>query len=195
MLAGAAVALAAQQIPRASQASEASTAPPPRFVARLAAPFTLLCAGLAAAPDLDLLLPNWHREGTHSLTAVALVFIIAAGVTGWVTGRVAWRTALVCAAAYATHLLLDWLGTDNRNPPFGLQILWPWRADWYISGLNLFLGTERLHPFSPEWIARNTKALLMELALLGPIVTAAWLLRVRPRRARDARALGDERVY
>src|SRR5690242_20349446 len=55
---------------------------------------------LAAAPDLDLIYPPIHRTATHSVTAVALAFIIAAALTGQVTR---WRTATVCALAYATH--------------------------------------------------------------------------------------------
>ena len=40
---------------------------------------------LAAAPDLDLLVHGAHRTATHSVTAMLLVTIVAAAVTGQVT--------------------------------------------------------------------------------------------------------------
>ena len=50
--------------------------------------------------------------------------IIAAVVTGWVTGRVRWRWVVLVGAAHASHFLLDWLGAGPL-PPAGLQLLWP----------------------------------------------------------------------
>ena len=91
----------------------------------LARPLTLVCIALAVLPDIDLLYPPMHRTATHSVGAVVLVTIIAAGVTGWVTGRINWRIALVCAAAYASHILTDWLGTDRNYAPYGIQMFWP----------------------------------------------------------------------
>ena len=44
-----------------------------------------VCAVLAAAPDLDLLVHGAHRTATHSVTAMLLVTIVAAAVTGQVT--------------------------------------------------------------------------------------------------------------
>src|SRR5256885_15429968 len=46
---------------------------------------TAICAALAAAPDLDLVYPPIHRTVTHSVGAVALIFIVSMVVTGWVT--------------------------------------------------------------------------------------------------------------
>src|SRR5689334_571990 len=44
-----------------------------------------VCVALAAAPDLDLLVHGAHRTATHSVTAMLLVTIVAAAVTGQVT--------------------------------------------------------------------------------------------------------------
>jgi hypothetical protein len=60
----------------------------------------VLCAALAAMPDVDLLLPLTHRTVTHSVTAVAATFILAAAVTGQVTR---WKHATLYAAAWASH--------------------------------------------------------------------------------------------
>src|SRR5687767_3588955 len=69
---------------------------------------TLTCAALAVAPDLDLLFRGSHRSVTHSfisIAAVAIVAILAAVRARLPVARVAW----MCAGAWATHLLLDWL--------------------------------------------------------------------------------------
>jgi inner membrane protein len=132
-----------------------------------------LCAGLAMLPDIDLLVPDAHRTATHSVTAAAIVFIIAAVVTGKVT-----RQAVLCGTAYASHLLLDWLGADNF-PPRGLQVFWPFSRHWYISDLDLFRQTARQHFFTPPIIRRNTIAVAQEIAILAPIVVVLWLVRIK----------------
>lgn len=138
----------------------------------------LACAGLAAIPDADLLLPIVHRAATHSVTAVALVLIIAMVVTGWVTGRVSRHIAVICALAYASHLLLDWLNVDT-NPPRGIQALWPFDDRWFISDLDLFPRIERRQPFSPETMAANLQAAVIEILVLGPVAWLAWWARRR----------------
>jgi membrane-bound metal-dependent hydrolase YbcI (DUF457 family) len=139
--------------------------------------FTVVCMALAAAPDLDLLLPGTHRTFTHS--------IIAAVVTGVVTAFVAARkhlpiarVALTCAAAYGSHVLMDWLGVD-RYPPRGIQALWPFSRAWYISGVDLFRQTAREHMLQPANIRINALAVAQEAAILLPIVAVLWLIRVK----------------
>src|SRR5262245_66413879 len=84
---------------------------------------TVAGALLAVSPDLDLVwlpwFPRQHRTMTHSIGAVILVGLFAAAIA-INKHRPAARLALMCAAAYATHLLLDWLGVDNY-PPRGVQ--------------------------------------------------------------------------
>jgi membrane-bound metal-dependent hydrolase YbcI (DUF457 family) len=143
---------------------------------------TLACAGLAAAPDLDLAFVA-HRTATHSLTAVVLVGVVAACLAasrGWPIARV----ALTCACAYGSHLLLDWLGEDFY-PPRGIQLLWPISHDWYISGLDLFRQTARLRIFTRGPMLTNLRAVAQEIAILGPIVAALWLVRGRARATVD----------
>jgi len=138
---------------------------------------TVACVVLAAIPDVDLLF-HAHRSFTHSVTAVALVLIISAAVTGQVTSERRWRVSGTCAAAYATHLLLDWLATDTYFP-YGIQALWPFSREWFISGWNLFPQTERLRLFSRSTIETNLIAMAWEAAMLAPIVVVAWLVRVK----------------
>src|SRR5687767_590674 len=79
---------------------------------RRIAPITIACLAVAVLPDLDLVHYSLHRTVTHSVGATLVIMIIVAGVTGWVTGSIGWRVALVVGAAHASHILLDWLGVD-----------------------------------------------------------------------------------
>ncbi len=145
-----------------------------------------LCAGLAMLPDADLLVPGTHRTATHSVTAACLTFIVAAVVTGQVTR---WWTATLTALAYATHLLLDWLGADNF-PPYGIQLWWPWSHRWFISNLDVFRQTARRDFLTPPIIRQNTIAVAQELAILVPIVVVLWWV-ARRRAAGATRGTGQ----
>jgi membrane-bound metal-dependent hydrolase YbcI (DUF457 family) len=114
---------------------------------------------------------------THSLVAAAVVGLCA-GVIAATTRRPITRIALTCALAYATHLVLDLLGADPV-PPEGIQLLWPFSHDWFISGWNIFEHTERRHLFSAFSLGQNAKAIFREVAILGPIVIVTWLVRVK----------------
>ena len=142
------------------------------------ATLTAVCAVLAVLPDADLLYPPIHRTVTHSVGAIILVTIIAAAVTGWVTRRVHWRVALICGAAYGSHVLLDWLGYD-RNPPLGIQALWPFSHQWFISGWDLFRQTERRQVLSWAAVRTNVEAIAQEVAILGPLAIGLWWARSR----------------
>lgn len=142
-------------------------------------PVVLWCAFVAAIPDADLLIPHFHRTATHSVTATVLLLIMVTAVTGKVTRHPAWRFALALTAAHATHLLLDWLGTD-RFPPPGLQMLWPFSTHFFYSGIDLFPPVER-RLLRPEAIGVNAYAAFWELLIMGPIAALAWLRRrLRP---------------
>jgi membrane-bound metal-dependent hydrolase YbcI (DUF457 family) len=149
------------------------------FYRRAGGALTLICAALGTAPDADLVLTT-HRTATHSLTAAVIVSIVAVVVTGWVTrpGFPVARVALMCGGAYAGHLLLDWLAVDH-TPPFGLQMLWPFSRTWFISGLDVFVQTERRRLLSAESLRTNLVAIAWESAILLPVLLALWLVRVK----------------
>jgi membrane-bound metal-dependent hydrolase YbcI (DUF457 family) len=157
-----------------TRASDNATAGP---VAGLGVPpswhLPLICLTLAVLPDVDLVYQPVHRTATHSVGAAILVIIIAAAVTRWVNGRINWHMALLCGAAYGTHILLDWLGVD-QNEPAGVQALWPFNGRFFISPWTIFPGTERDDPLSTLALIRNAKAAATELAVMGPIV---WMAR------------------
>jgi membrane-bound metal-dependent hydrolase YbcI (DUF457 family) len=128
----------------------------------------VLLAGAGAAADLDLLL-GIHRGPTHSLGAAVLTFIVVAVLTR----SVRWGGA--ATAAWASHVLLDWLGTDTR-PPIGEMALWPLLRSYYESPLHLFPAVSRRY-WLPEFWTYNLKALAIELAILGPIACAVVVWR------------------
>jgi inner membrane protein len=135
---------------------------------------TFTAAAIAAAPDLDLL-SEVHRTFTHSLTVTVVVGIVAAVLAARARAPVV-RVALVCAAAHGSHVLLDWLAIDNF-PPHGVQALWPFSHEFYISGAGLFRQTQRRAFFGLAAMRANALAVGQELVILGPIAYAAWWAR------------------
>jgi membrane-bound metal-dependent hydrolase YbcI (DUF457 family) len=147
-----------------------------RLAGRTGTALTLTCVALAAAPDLDLLVSGFHRTATHSLLSVVLVAAVAA-LIAWRTGRVV-RVAALCALAWASHIAVDWISVDSSNPQ-GLQILWPFADTWFISGWNVFPGTERRRLLSEPSLRQNALALVIELAVMVPILLGLRLVRVK----------------
>jgi len=129
-------------------------------------------AAAAVAPDLDLLVGT-HSTYTHSIGAVGLV--LAAAVV-WTRADLRWSLAL--AAAYTSHLLLDWLGSDATSP-VGIMALWPFRADHYLSDAFLFDSISRRYWLGWTFVAQNATAILREIAILGPLALVAYLLARR----------------
>ena len=140
------------------------TAPPTAsWYKRAGNGLTLTCAFLAVAPDLDLLLDGSHRQISHSLAAAGAAGLVAA-LAATATRRPVVRLALMCAIAWGTHLLLDWMSVDNLYAPFGIQLLWPVKR-WFISGWDVFPGTERHNIFGVAAILTNGRAAATEVIL------------------------------
>lgn len=137
---------------------------------------TVVCAALAASPDLDLLFHS-HRTYTHSVGATIVVALCAAAVAARL-GRPVLRLSAMCTAAYGSHLLLDWMAADYFFP-YGIRLLWPFSHAWFISGWDVFHQTERRFLTTRGAIWQNGIALRREVAILGPIVVALWLVRVK----------------
>ena len=74
--------------------------------------------------------------------------------------------ACAIALAYASHTLLDWLGTDS-SPPIGIMALWPFSRDYYESHLARLHGD--LAPLLAAGVldAQSARA-RRELLILGP---------------------------
>jgi inner membrane protein len=132
----------------------------------------ILWALLGAAPDLDLLF-GAHSTYTHSIGAVAATFVV---VLLWRRGRQI-RVALACAAAVASHVVLDWLGTDT-TPPLGVMALWPFTREFYQSPFFLFMAISRRW-WLPGFYTQNAVAAVRELVILTPIVALIGTVRAR----------------
>lgn len=126
-----------------------------------------LYGAIAAAPDLDLLVGS-HSTYTHSVGAVVVAFVATLIVGG---GRL--RTALAVAAAWGSHLLLDWLGSDT-SPPIGIMALWPLTTEHYQSSLHVFEAISRRYWMGSVFVVQNVRAVAREIAILGPIAALAF---------------------
>ena len=139
-----------------------------------------VCALAGALPDIDFLLPIPHRGPAHSLAAAAAVGALTLVVVSFRLPREeSLRIGLAASLAYASHVLLDWLGADSSTPR-GLMALWPTSSEYYISDVNIFRAISRRYWRDDFW-SMNTLAILQELAILGPLV--AIILRRRRRSA------------
>ena len=144
---------------------------------------------VATTPDLDLLI-GAHRSASHSLGAALIITSVALAVAAWMNLPIL-RTAGICGLAYASHVALDWLGTDSASPA-GLMALWPVTRTYFVSGLDLFDEVSRRYWRFDEFVVGNLRALLWEILLLAPIATLAWLLGPR-RRQRGVAGPGESR--
>jgi hypothetical protein len=144
---------------------------------------------LGALPDLDLIAGE-HRGPSHSLTAAAIVGLVVWAVQvsrqRTSTGRSRAGAALLgaaSAAAYASHVLLDWLGADTSYP-IGIMALWPFSHRHYESAVHLFLSTSRRYDAGWPFVEQNLMALTRELVVLVPmLVLVAFARRVIPARS------------
>jgi hypothetical protein len=132
-------------------------------------------AGLAVSPDLDLLF-HAHSMYTHSIGAALVVLLAVAALTPAHAYR--WTAAFACAAAYATHTLLDWMGNDT-TPPIGIMALWPFTSEYYESNLHFFMAITRRY-WLPGFWTHNLIAMLREIGTLVPLAILVYFLR-RPR--------------
>lgn len=145
----------------------------------------MVFGALAALPDIDLLV-GAHSGPTHSL-GVALVVGILAGLAQRIrlrrpgtVGPSPLVLAVACSAAYASHALLDWLGTDT-SPPIGIMALWPFSAAHYESNLHVFMAVSRRYYHGWVFVRHNALALVRELVILVPILMVTILFRSRTR--------------
>ena len=129
-------------------------------------------AFLGMLPDVDLLV-GMHRSVTHSAGAA----LIAAAIGGASVRGDRLLTAATVAAAYGSHVLLDWLGTDP-GAPHGIMAWWPWLEEFYLSDEPLFMRVCREY-WLPDCWRNNILALGRELLVLVPITLAAVFFTVR----------------
>jgi hypothetical protein len=140
----------------------------------------------ACLPDLDFLWGR-HNMETHSVGAAALAGLVALVVT---RGREP-RLSIGVALAWGSHVLFDWLGSDD-TPPLGVMALWPFSEQYYFANAFVFEAISRRYHQDGFW-AHNLWALTREVLLLGPPMFAGWWLW-RRRVERNGRARGGLRA-
>lgn len=133
----------------------------------------LVAAVLAAClPDVDFAWAR-HNMETHSLGAA-----LGAGMLVWLaSGGRAHRLAAAVMLAWASHVLFDWLGSDD-TPPLGVMALWPLTSAFYFADAFVFEAISRRY-WLPGFWAHNLRAVVTEAALLGPVLLGIVALRRR----------------
>ena len=135
-------------------------------------PILVLFAVLGALADVDFVVFAPHRSATHSLVAACLVGTLAMLVVP--RQPVIW---VASAAAYVSHLLLDWLGADTATP-FGIMALWPFDTTHYQAPWLLFPAVCRQYWVFDCWVSL-AGAVGYEVLELGPFALAAVRLSRR----------------
>ena len=130
------------------------------------------CMVAACLPDVDF---AWGR---HNMETHSLGFAVLLGAATLIWQRLP-RAAVVSGLAVSTHVLFDWLGSDDA-PPLGVMALWPLTSDFYYADAWLFGAISR-HYWRDDFLTQNVLAVLRELVILLPIAGALAFLRTRAR--------------
>ncbi len=143
--------------------------------AALATPLVAAGAVAGVLPDLDFLWGR-HNMETHSLGAA-----VAAGVVAWLWRRGHGRFALNVSLAWASHVLFDWLGSDD-TAPLGVMALWPVTSAFYFAHAYVFEAISRRY-WLDGFLPHNLWAVTTEVLMLGPLLAVAawWRARVAER--------------
>jgi membrane-bound metal-dependent hydrolase YbcI (DUF457 family) len=129
-----------------------------------------MCAIAACLPDLDFL---WGR---HNMETHSVGFAVLIGVAMLAWSRSA-RLGVACALAVISHVLFDWLGSDD-TPPLGVMALWPLSREFHFADAFVFEAISRRY-WLPNFVPHNVLAVARELAILGPVAAALWWARGR----------------
>ena len=137
---------------------------------------------LANLPDIDYVpgiltgdLNAYHHQFTHTLGWVVLV---AAGV--WMIWKayrpdVGVREAVFVFACLASHVIADAF-TDDSSYPFGVMLLWPVTAEYYISPQYIFP-----RPLKADWGEvfdwHNARVMGVEFLITAPLVVLVLLIK------------------
>lgn len=143
------------------------------IVGEILAPSALvLCALAGVAPDIDF---AWgrHNMETHSLGAALLAGL---AVLAWIRNP---RLAVAVTLAWSSHVLFDWLGSDD-TPPLGVMAMWPWNSNFYFANAFVFEAISRRY-WLDNFYAHNGWAVIKEVLILGPIAIIGFRWRARRR--------------
>jgi membrane-bound metal-dependent hydrolase YbcI (DUF457 family) len=139
----------------------------------------LICALAGVLPDVDF---AWggHNRQTHSLGAAVIAGLV---VFVWTRDR---RLAIAVALSWATHVLFDWLGSDD-TPPLGVMALWPITSNFYFANAFVFEAISRRY-WLDNFYTHNGWAVIKEVLILGPIALIGFRWRAQRRSRPPGRA-------
>ena len=125
---------------------------------------------------------------SRSFIAAALLFgLLVRVVVGMVSGNLgqARGWAVSGTLMYASHVLLDYLAADE-SPPLGLQLMWPFTDEFFISPVSVFMkfmhdtqGADMWGMISGMFIVHNFHAVVLESVLLLPLLLISVIIRKR----------------
>jgi hypothetical protein len=133
----------------------------------------LICAMAGVLPDIDFAWGGHNRE-THSLGAAVIAGLV---VLAWKRSP---RLAIAVSLSWTTHILFDWLGSDD-TPPLGVMALWPINSNFYFADAFVFEAISRRY-WLDNFYAHNGWAVIKEILILGPILAVLMSVRSRARR-------------
>jgi membrane-bound metal-dependent hydrolase YbcI (DUF457 family) len=139
------------------------------IVGRALAPSALvICALAGVLPDIDF---AWggHNRQTHSLGAAVMAGLV---VLAWKRDH---RLAIAVSLSWASHVLFDWLGSDD-TPPLGVMALWPINSNFYFANAFVFEAISRRY-WLDNFYTHNGWAVIREILLLGPVAVAVFSIR------------------
>lgn len=129
----------------------------------------LICAALAAVPDLDYLFyqvlewgEGWHRSFSHSI----LFSIVVGGLSAAAFGPFTTRLFLIYALAILSHPLLDAVISEY---PSGVQFFWPLSMRRIGFALNDYPSTFGRTRGTYAVIVRFLKISFFELLFFSPL--------------------------
>ena len=136
------------------------------------------CVFVANLPDLDYLpglltgqMNAFHYNLTHSIGWAGLV-----GLGLWLLLRaVRPRTGLACLllllALLGSHLLADFW-CEDRSPPYGMPVYWPFSRAWHTAQRPIFMAMDK-DTFRDVFTAANLPAALREVGIGVALLLAA----------------------
>jgi hypothetical protein len=133
-------------------------------------PLVRVGAVAGCLPDVDFLWGR-HNMETHSVGAA----LLAAAVIGLALRSRA--AALTTGLAWLTHVLFDWLGSDD-TPPLGVMAFWPVDDRFVFAHAYVFEAISRRY-WLPNFVAHNAWAMASEVLLLAPILAILLIARSR----------------
>jgi hypothetical protein len=132
-----------------------------------------VCALAACVPDIDFF---WGR---HNMETHSVGFAVLVGLAVYIWRRDV-RLSVAVALAVGSHVLFDWLGSDD-SPPLGVMALWPFSDRFYFADAFVFEAISRRY-WLPGFVTHNLLAVAREIAILGPIAAVIWWRRTsKPR--------------